>query len=183
MPKKHSTLQDDIAQDIIPEGKKGKVESYSVVLDSIRSEIETMDSFALKFSVLLKIPVTRVKHMVKHLPCALWKGTSASKARMLVELAEEAGGVARVVENHKTPSADKENKEKKSVGKSACSKCGFPLKKEDEYCSFCMTPVNEPSVKRNTPTVVEKSPQIPPARLFFYLVILFIAVILAFALR
>jgi hypothetical protein len=183
MPKKHSTLQDDIAEDIIPDANEGKVESYSVVLESIRTEIETMDSFALKFSVLLKIPVTRVKHMVKHLPCALWKGTSASKARMLVELAGEAGGVARIVENLEAPSAEKEDKEEKTAGKSVCSKCGFPLKKEDEYCNFCMTPVNASSARRNAPTVIEKSPQIPAARLFFYLVLLLIVVIFAFVLH
>jgi hypothetical protein len=183
MPKKHSTLQEDIAQDIMPDGDEGKIESYSVVLDSIRSEIETMDSFALKFSVLLHIPVTRVKHMVKHLPCALWKGTSASKARMLVELAGEAGGNARIIENHKAPTAGTGSNDKKTADKSVCSKCGFPLKKEDEFCNFCMSPIKEPSGTRNAPTVVEKSPQIPPTRLFFYLVMLLIAVILAFALR
>ena len=183
MPKKRMTLQEDIAEDIIPEGKGSEIESYSVVLESIRTEIETMDAFTLKFSVLLRIPVTKVKHMVKQLPCALWKGTSLSKAKMLVELAGEAGGVASIVENHKTPAPAAEEKENRSNGKSVCSKCGFPLKRDDEYCNFCMTPVNATPPTKHAKTVVEKSPQIPPARLFFYLVLLLIAVILAFALR
>lgn len=183
MPEKRSTLQENIERDIMPEGKEGKVDSYSVVLDSIRPEIETMDSFSLKFSVLLRTPVTKVKYMVKRLPCTLWRGKSRSKARTLVELAEEAGGVAHIVENHDAPSAGVGSKAKNDADKAICQKCGFPLKEEDKFCNFCMTPVKESTGKRTSAPVVEKNPQIPPARLFFYLVLLFIVVILAFVLR
>ena len=183
MPKKQPMLHDDIAGDIMPEDIEKKVDSYSVVLDSIRSEIETLDSFSLKFSVLLKMPVTRVKHIAKRLPSTLWKGKSQSKAKMLVELAEEAGGVAHIVENNDVTTVPISEEVKKTGDKTACPKCGFPLKKEDEFCNFCMTSVKETAGTRKTAPVVVKNPQIPTARLFFYLVLLFIAVILAFALR
>ena len=184
MPEKRPTLQEDIVQDIMPEDTERKVDSYSVVLDSIRLEIETMDSFSLKFSVLLKMPVTRVKYLVKRLPNTLWKGKSPSKAKVLVELAEEAGGVAHIVEHHDVPSVSAESKEKKVGGKTECSKCGFPLKKDESFCGFCMTPVEELKGTRTpAPVVVEKNPQIPISRLLFYLTILFVVVILAFVLR
>jgi hypothetical protein len=183
MSEKRSTLQEDIARDVLPEGEDRKIESYSVVLDSIRSEIETMDSFALKFSVLLKIPVTKVKHMVRRLPCTLWRGKSLSKAKMLVELAGEAGGNARVVENEETPRASEGEKPKKGDERTVCSKCGFPLKQGEEFCNFCMTSVKDQAGRRSSAPVVEKNPQIPPARLFFYIVLVLIAVILAFVLR
>ena len=183
MPEKRSTLQEEIVQDVMPDGEDRKIESYSVVLDSIRSEIETMDSFTLKFSVLLRIPVTKVKHMVKRLPCTLWRGKSLSKAKMLVELAGEAGGNARVVEQEEKPDARAGKKSKKEEEGAACSKCGFPLKQGDEFCNFCMTPVKGSAGSRPSAPVVEKPPQIPPARLFFYLVLVLVAVVLAFLLR
>ena len=182
MSEKHTELHDDVVQDVLPEDDEEKVESYSVVLDSIRSEIETQASFALKFSVLLKMPVTRVKHVVKRMPSTLWKGKSLSKAKMLVELAEEAGGVAHIVEN-RAASPEPREEEAKKQSKAACAKCGFPLKKDDEFCNFCMTPVKEPTGQKVSAPVVEKNPHIPTARLFFYLVLLLLAVILAFALR
>lgn len=183
MSEKRSTLHDDIDKDLMPEDNEGKVETYSVVLDSIRPEIETFDSFSLKFSVLLKMPVTRVKHLVKRLPSTLWKGSSRSKAKMLVELAEEAGGLAHIVENRESPEAASPEKSEKKGSKTVCSKCGFPLKKDDEFCNFCMTPVKEPTGTRVSAPVVEKQAQIPTARLFFYLVLLLLGVLLAFVLR
>jgi hypothetical protein len=183
MPEKRSTLQDEIAQDVMPDGKEGKIESYSVVLDSIRSEIETSDSFALKFSVLLKTPVTRVKHMVKRLPCTLWRGKSFPKAKMLVELVVEAGGDARIVENREASSVKSGSGAKQADEKLICSKCGFPMKTGDEFCNFCMTSVKESAEKRPSVPVVEKKHQIPPARLFFYIVLLLIVVIFAFVVR
>lgn len=182
MSEKRSALHEDIAKDLMPEENEGKVESYSVVLDSVRPEIETLDSFSLKFSVLLKMPVTRMKHIVKRLPSTLWKGKSLSKAKMLVELAEEAGGLAHIVENRESPKAAAPEK-KKSHDKTACSKCGFPLKKDDEFCNFCTTPVKEPTGTRVSAPIVEKQAQIPPSRLFFYIVLLLLGVILAFVLR
>lgn len=182
MPEKRSTLQDEIAHDVLPDDSEHDIKGYSVVLESIRSEIETSDSFALKFSVLLKIPVTRAKHMVKHLPCTMWRGGSLPKAKMLVELAAEAGGNARIVESEASKPA-RADVPKQAREKAACQKCGFPLKEGDEFCAFCMTPLEAQVGKRVSGPVIEKHPQIPPARLLFYIVLLLVVVILAFALR
>jgi hypothetical protein len=179
MPEKHS-LPDEVVKHLVPEESAAEVIGYSVVLDSIRSEIETVDSFTLKLSVLLKQPVTKVKHMVRRLPGSLWRGKSISKAKKLLEFIEEAGGVAHIVENHSTPAENAGEQEQEGT---VCRKCGFPLKKDDDYCDFCMTPLKEPNEKPvNIPAVV-KQPSIPPARLLFYLIVLVAAVLLALALR
>ena len=183
MSDERSTLQDEIANDVGPEGTERVIESYSVVLDSIRSEVETADSFALKFAVLLKIPVTKAKHMVRRLPSTIWKGGSHAKAKMLVELAAEAGGNARVVANEQAPPPRTESAPKKARGKAVCQKCGFPLKPTDEFCNFCMTPVNEQAGTRAPVPTVEKRSPIPPSRLLFYLVLMLAATALAFLLR
>ena len=128
MPEKHS-LPDEVVQHLVPEESADETVDYSVVLDSIRYEMETIDSFSLKLSVLLRQPVTKVKHMVRKLPASLWRGKSVSKARKLLELVEEAGGVARIAENHCRPG---ERAGRQMQEETVCGKCGFPLKKEDE---------------------------------------------------
>ncbi|HSG29387.1 MAG TPA: hypothetical protein VLA34_12975, partial [Candidatus Krumholzibacterium sp.] len=43
-----------------------------VVMDGVHHEMETLDSFAIKFSLLTNMPVTRVKHLMRKLPASLW---------------------------------------------------------------------------------------------------------------
>ena len=184
MSRKKASLQEEITEDLVPEGNEGKVIGYSVVLDSINSAMEIPESFALKFSVLMRIPVTKVKHMVSRLPNTMWTGKKLSKANMLLELIGEAGGVARVVEEFERPGGTDEEEKKQSPSEGLCRKCGFPLKKDEKYCDFCMTPVKEQEGKPvASRPVVEKSPMIPPARFLFYFFILLAGVILAVVLR
>jgi hypothetical protein len=180
MPEKQSSMPDEVLQHIVSEEGGEEIIAYSVVLDSVRSEIETIDSFALKLSVLLKQPVTKVKHMVRRLPDTLWRGKSIAKAKKLIELIEEAGGVARIVEDHSAPKEAAGGQERDGT---VCRKCGFPLKPEDEYCSFCMTALKESNAKPASMPAVVKSPAIPHSRMIFYLIVLVAVVILAFVLR
>jgi hypothetical protein len=184
MPRKKISVQEEIADDLVKEEGEETITGYSVVLDSIRNDMETPESFALKFSVLMRLPVTKVKHMVSRLPNTIWTGKKRAKAKMLLELMEEAGGVGRIVENHERPNmADRaENKQAKSG--ELCRKCGFPLKKTDQFCNFCMTSVQELQGRpvANKP-VVEKSPMIPTARFLFYFALLLAGIILAAVLR
>ncbi len=115
---------------------------YQVVLDGVRTEVETPASFALKFSLLANLPVTKVKHLMRLLPAVLWTGQRKSQALSLLNLVEEAGGTGRVVEEEYTPDMEHVAGEKSTRGK-VCPKCGFPIKKEDLFCNFCMTPVDE----------------------------------------
>lgn len=184
MSKKKASLQEEIAEDLVPEESEGNIIGYSVVLDSINSDMETLESFALKFSVLMRLPVTKVKHMVSRLPNTIWKGSKRSKANMLLELIHEAGGVARIVENYERLDEAGKAEEEKSSSDGLCRKCGFPLKKDEDFCDFCMTPVKEQqSQPAASKPVVEKSPMIPPSRLAFYFVLLVAGVILAIVLR
>ena len=184
MSKKKTSLQEEIVEDLVPGENEGTVVGYSVVLDSIKSDMETLESFALKFSVLMQLPVTKVKHMVSRLPNTIWKGAKRSKANMLLELIEEAGGVGRVVENYERPAESEEAQAEQPSSSGLCSKCGFPIKMEEEFCSFCMTPLKEQQQRTHaSKPVVEKSPMIPPARFIFYFALLLGGIILAVVLR
>ncbi|HSG28538.1 MAG TPA: hypothetical protein VLA34_08670, partial [Candidatus Krumholzibacterium sp.] len=60
---------------------------------------------------------------------------------------------------------------------------GFPLKKDDQFCDFCQTPVGgEPGKIRRVPVIDGKS-AVPPARLLFYMLVLFAAVIITFVIK
>ena len=146
--------------------------------------METIESFALKFAVLMRLPVTKVKHMVSRLPNTIWTGKKRSKANTLLELIEEAGGIGRVVEKFEQPAKSGESEKAQSPSDGLCRKCGFPLKKDEGFCSFCMSPVKEQQSKpAASRPIVEKSPMIPPARFLFYFAILLVGVILAIVLR
>ena len=184
MSRKKVSLQDEILDDLALDENDGTVIGYSVVLDAINSDMETLDSFALKFSVLMRIPVTKVKHMASRWPNTIWTGQNRSTANMLLQLMGDAGGAGRVVENFERPGEIDETEKEKSPSDGLCKKCGFPMKEDEEYCSFCMTSVKE---RKSKPVVskpvIEKIPMIPPARFLFYFVILVAGVILAIVLR
>ncbi|MBN2071321.1 MAG: hypothetical protein JW814_07690 [Candidatus Krumholzibacteriota bacterium] len=154
---------------------------YSVLFDGVEREIETLDSFAIKFSILANIPVTRVKHMINDSNPVIWSGPSKSKANGLLSLIVEAGGRGRIEakkpEVEKKKASDIQVKGKKN-GSILCPKCGFPAKKDDEFCQFCMSSLVE--VEKTAHPVVEKAKKlyISPPRLLFYLFLLFSAIIL-----
>jgi len=159
--------------------------TYSVVLDGVENEIETIDSFAIKFGLLANMPVTRARHLVGKLPSVVWTGDSQSRAQGLLSLIKEAGGAGRIVEERESSAA-------RGVANHAlpgpvggiCGKCGFPIKKGEETCQFCLTPANG-RVRRPGPAraATKHILQIPPARLLLYLVILFAALMVSIAAR
>lgn len=159
--------------------------TYSVVLDGVENEIETIDSFAIKFGLLTNMPVTRARHLVGKLPSVVWTGDSQSRAQGLLSLITEAGGMGRVVEERESPVArDAANHALPGPGGGICGKCGFPLKKGEELCQFCLTPANG-RVPRRAPAraAAKRVLQIPPARMLLYLVILFAALMVSIAAR
>ena len=120
---------------------------YRVVLEGIKSEIETPDSFAIKYGILTSTPVTRVKFMLRNMPKTILETKSAAKARGALELIEEAGGIG-LIEDFDMESAPKveiseEEPTIATADEKTCLKCGFPLKEGDEYCQFCHTPLVE----------------------------------------
>jgi hypothetical protein len=155
---------------------------YKVVLDGVRTEVETHASFALKFSLLASLPVTKIKHMTKNLPATVWKGQGKSRAFNLLNLIEEAGGTGRVVEEEYSPDMERVAGGDGAKGR-ACPQCGFPLKEEDLFCSFCLTPVDE--AKRESLHIAFPRGRNAAAvyRCLFIILLGAIAIILALALR
>ncbi len=129
--------------------------SYRVVLEDIASGMETPDSFAIKFSLLTKTPISKMKHVVHRLPAPIWSGQGRSKAEHILALIEEAGGRGSIVETGGAPPASPveaggPGKPAGSAGparpvksKPACRWCGFPMKEEETRCGFCMMTVGE----------------------------------------
>lgn len=154
---------------------------YRVVLDSENKEIETADSFAIKISILLKVPVTRIKHTMYNLPATLWKGPSKIQAQRLLALIEEAGGLGRIEEKERNDESAAP-KSPKSQDEEVCRSCGFSIKNGDKFCGFCTTPVT-PAEQTETHVKIEGKQTVPMTRLVFYLALFIAILIIALALR
>ena len=155
---------------------------YRVILEGVRSEVETTASFSLKFSLLANLPVTKVKHLVKSLPATVWLGKRKAQAVSLLNLIEEAGGVGRVAEEEYAPDMERVAGGSGVKG-TVCPQCGFPLKKQDLFCNFCMTPIAE--AKRQSLRI-----KLPPRqnataayRYLFFALLGTVAIILALVFR
>lgn len=162
---------------------------YTVMLDSIRSDIETSDSFAIKFSILAKMPLSKVKHMIRRLPARIWSGQGKGRAERILALVQEAGGNGSILEGEPRPAAPAP---RASEERPSCGYCGFPLNEGDRRCGFCMTPVGE-TAGAGKPGAVPASgatdaprrrfAAVPPKRLLVYAVILVVGILALVALR
>lgn len=157
---------------------------YRVVIQGTNSDVETLDSFAIKYGILTNTPVTRLKLMMRTLPKAVMETRSASKARGALALIEEAGGIGLIEEF--SPEEELRTGMSEEVAKAAvaregevCPKCGFPLKKGDEFCQFCHTPM----VERKGETIVRilkaggGGNLLSPKRLIIYAVLVLLAIL------
>jgi len=161
-------------------------EYYKVIMDGLKNNIETSQAFAIKFSLLIREPVNKVRHLTKSYPATIWKGKRKTKAKAILSLVDEAGGRGRIevcqmeVKEPKTRKTDKKSGEK-ATDQSLCGKCGFPIKADDLFCKFCLTPLREKEDKKEKPEKEMKiqvnniKPTIPPRRLFIYLLVILIA--------
>jgi hypothetical protein len=210
---KESTMPDKYNSDKGPDSASGvadialglkKRKKYVVILDGVKEGIESPESFVIKFSLLAKVPVTKIKYHMTRLPSTIWTGYGKGKAANLVSLIDEAGGVAKMVEvdaseeaqEHKSDQKDRHNV------KHICSRCGFPLKEGDKFCNFCMTPVEvkereagsraekgkskkqeEVKAAKEVTQTEAKGFSIPPVRLLSYLVIVLVAIIISLIIR
>jgi len=155
---------------------------YRVLLEGVRNEVETPASFALKFSLLASLPVTKVKHMMKSLPASVWLGKRKNQALSLLNLIEEAGGTGRVIEEEYAPDMERVAGDGAVKGH-ACPQCGFPLKKEDLFCNFCMTPIDEERRQSLRITVPRGRGANTAYRYLFFILLGAVAIILALAFR
>ena len=157
---------------------------YKVILEGVRSEIETVESFAIKFSILTRTPVSKINFLVKKMPAVVWEGMDKIKALGLLSMIDEAGGLGRLDTVEKTEKSKIGPEPKKKTPKEReCGKCGFPVKKEDKFCQFCSTPLTEVSKEIISVKIKSYNPAIPPKRLIFYLALLLVAFALGVILR
>lgn len=154
---------------------------YRVILEGIETEIETPESFAIKFSLACKVPVTKINHIMRKLPATLWVGQGKSRAQRLLSLIVEAGGIGRIVEE-KPAVEEVAPEEKGKKDETVCLSCGFPLKEEDKFCEFCLTPVGEVKPSE-THVKIARPPAVPKSRLIFYIALIIVLFIIALALR
>ena len=174
MQKSGHTNKSDEADEFYSEEMTGSGKKvYSVVIEGVESQIETLDSFAIKFGLLSNIPVTKIKYIVKTIPAVIWTGSSKSRAKGLLSLIVEAGGKGKIEVKSQRPAKvpEIEAREVKRLGGRMCHKCGFPIGEKDEFCQFCMSPVGEVHKKPHKKDKEQKSSKfpVPPARLLFYM--------------
>jgi hypothetical protein len=160
---------------------------YRVVLEDIASGIETTDSFAIKFSLLTKTPLSKIKHVVHCLPATIWSGHGSSRAEHVLALIEEAGGRGKIVETGGAPPASPASHAAPegsarpadtAKSKSACRWCGFPMKEDETRCGFCMTAVGDVEKSEHQPEPRARARGISRKRLVCYTVFLVVGIMI-----
>ena len=131
------SIQDSAYKSAVPEdggetaAGKPVEKIFRVVLEGIKSDIETPGSFAIKYGILISNPVTRIKFMLRNLPKTILETKSAPRAHGALELIEEAGGVGRMEECNPEEAPEIEIAEEEptiaTVPDKSCLKCGFTI--------------------------------------------------------
>jgi hypothetical protein len=158
--------------------------TFRVVLEDISSGIETNDSFAIKFALLTRSPLARMKHVVRRLPAKIWEGQGRSRAEHVLALIEEAGGKGRIVEKEVAPledpvnHAERPNCVKAPQAAQSCAMCGFPMKDDETRCGFCMTSVGDARPVDPRPEPAPPAKPISRTRLFVYAACLIVGLML-----
>lgn len=80
----------DAGADVDPDAE------YRVFLESIDTLRESPDTFALKLSMRIKMPLPRARILVKSMPSQISSGMPYAKARRLVRLLDKMGGTTRM---------------------------------------------------------------------------------------
>jgi hypothetical protein len=117
---------------------------YRVILEGIDTDTETPDSFAVKLSVKVHVPLARAQLVARCLPYTAKSGLNTEQANRLKTLLEEIGGKTRVEPYFVTPqdpvAADGPAGERAGGGKTPvlCPECGAEQPSGAAYCSFCL---------------------------------------------
>jgi tRNA A-37 threonylcarbamoyl transferase component Bud32 len=128
---------------------------YRVILEAIDRTVESPESFALKLSMRLKSPVTRIGQLVSRAPCAVAQRLPYKKARWLQTVIEELGGTARLemvadavpVEEQPASSESREIakplERRSPTGPIVCPRCGWEEEADARFCSLCLQQFNK----------------------------------------
>jgi hypothetical protein len=184
-------IQSRLQRPDLPDDLSERRRPYRVILDEVRADRETPDSFAIKFSLLTKLPITKTKHLIARFPATIWAGLGRQKAEHILNLIEEAGGRGRILDGDPEPVPPDSIKGEPSGADSSkgseapltCRWCGFPLKEGDTFCEFCMTPVQEGEKSGGQRASKGRGTGIPSRRLFLYAAILVLGIIVILLVR
>jgi hypothetical protein len=166
--------------------------SYRVILEDIASGIETTDSFAIKFSLLTKTPISKMKHVVHRLPAPIWSGEGRSRAEHILALIEEAGGKGSIVETGGAPPPPASpagprvpggpvgsgEPAKTAKSKSTCRWCGFPMKEDEKRCGFCMMTVGDVERSEHKSKATVRAKAVSRKRLICYAAVVVAGIII-----
>jgi hypothetical protein len=123
---------------------------YRVILEGIDTGVETPDSFAVKLSSRLNVPIARAKLVARCLPYTAKSGLNAAQANRLKTVLDEIGGKARVEPHFVTPPEpnDRETRSSRPADRSAatlvCPACGSEQPKDAKFCAFCLRKFRDP---------------------------------------
>ena len=124
---------------------------YRVILESIDSDAETPDSFAIKLSSRVHVPLARAKLVARCLPYTAKSGLNAEQANRLKTMLEEIGGKARVEPHFVTPKDTLERAAPARIrpagvtSPAVCPGCGAEQPAGATFCSFCLRKFRDPS--------------------------------------
>jgi hypothetical protein len=129
---------------------------YRVILEGIDSGTETPDSFAVKLSSRVHVPLARAKLVARCLPYTAKSGLGAEQANRLKTMLEQIGGKVRVEAHYVTPQG-RPAAASRPAGRAGgaktpivCPECGAEQPGGAAFCSFCLRKFRDASSRPAT---------------------------------
>jgi ribosomal protein L40E len=128
---------------------------YRVILDGVDSDLESLESFAVKLAARGHVTLSRARVAVSRFPYTVKSNLTASQANRLKTLLEEIGGKVRIEAHYVTPGhfadagrgiTQRRLREKVVV----CRDCGSTGEPDATYCSFCHRKFRDPLSRPET---------------------------------
>ena len=128
---------------------------YRVILDGVDSDLESLDSFAVKLAARGHVTLSRARVAVSRFPYTVKSHLTAAQANRLKALLEELGGKVRIEAHYVTPGcfadtgrgATQRGPREKVV---VCRQCGSTGEPDATYCSFCHRKFRDPVSRPET---------------------------------
>ncbi len=133
---------------------------YRVILEEIDPQKETPESFAIKLSMKVRTPITRINHIIRNIPYPIKSGLTIHQASKFADILEELGGKVSLASydlRHgeadpvigpkwkrtgleaadRSPTTDSQSDILDAENGIVCEKCGWNNEQDAEYCVFC----------------------------------------------
>jgi hypothetical protein len=150
---------------------------FRVILEGIDSNLETVESFAVKLSTRARVSLPRAMLVASRLPYIVKSGLEQGQANRLRGLLEEIGGKARVEAHFVTPDdpAERPRDVLRDLRQDAlretakpleehetivCPECGWEERGGASFCSFCHRRFRDPDTR--PVSLEERLPDVNP---------------------